>query len=253
MPSKLMNCRFPRRNATVRLFCFPWAGGGSNFNANWGSSINENIEVVAILLPGRESRFTEPPIRTMSEVVDVITKAIVSQYSAKPFAFFGHSMGALLSFEIAKVLKEKHNMQPVKMYVSGMSGPREDKDKDTSKTQKRVCEATDKEFIEFLRGMGGTPDEILNNEEIMEVFLPVLRADYGMVDDHKFELPPSPTPMLTCPVDVFGGKQDSDRDYEAWRRITSGKVNVTMRDGGHFYLKEKKNTEFFYNLINGDF
>ncbi|XP_050397819.1 S-acyl fatty acid synthase thioesterase, medium chain [Patella vulgata] len=249
MSSKLMNCRFPKSDATVRLFCFPWAGGGSNFYSNWGSAVCDNVEVIGISLPGRETRISEKPTNSVEQIVEEVTKKMVSDYSDKPFALFGHSMGALLAFETAKVLKEKYQKEPTKMYVSGISGPHIQEKARVSRT---VSELNDSEFIEYLRSLGGTPEEVLNNSDMMNMFLPMLRADYSIVDDYLYELPDG-KPLLSCPIAAFDGKSDRKHEIEAWQRVTTGKLTLNMRDGGHFYLKEPKNMKYLQDFISNDF
>ncbi|KAK7486199.1 hypothetical protein BaRGS_00022522 [Batillaria attramentaria] len=211
MSKPLINCRYPQPEATHRLFCFPWAGGGSNFFANWGRELPPNIEAFGITLAGRESRFAEKPCSSSQETVAEIASTIATDYGDKPLILFGHSMGALLSFETAVLLKSVYGKEPQHMYLSGVSAPHTESRRKDSRDLSKV---TDKEFQELLKELGGTPPEIIENEELFKLFLPALKADYTMVNQIMYDLPDGPPP-LSCPFTFFDGAEDNDHDYEA--------------------------------------
>ncbi|XP_069130412.1 S-acyl fatty acid synthase thioesterase, medium chain-like [Argopecten irradians] len=236
MADKVLNCRFRRPTASYQLFCFPWAGGGSNFYANWGNMVPESIEVTGLTLPGREGRFKEPCCSSLETTKREIIEAILPKCRERPFAFWGHSLGALMCFDVARTLKEEYNLEPGRLFVSGVSAPHSEERK---KNKVYVKNLNDEEFKDFLKKLGGTPDEILKSEELMALFLPPLRADYGIVDQFDYDL--EQPPPLTCPIDITDGEFDIKHNLKAWGEVTTGKLSIKMLPGGHFYLKEKDN------------
>ncbi|KAG8573796.1 hypothetical protein GDO81_012551 [Engystomops pustulosus] len=232
---KLLTCFYKRPNAVTRLICFPWAGGGSLFYAQWGRLLDESIEVCSIRLPGRESRFSEPFAQSMDQIVDEITAVLLPQLQEKSFSFFGHSFGSLTSFATALRLKEKYGLEPVHMFVSGASAPHS---KSRSTSTKR-SELSDEEFLKWMSTTGGTPAEILENKEAVQLFLPSLKADLRVVENYVYDKPASPP--LSCGLTCFDGTEDIPHDLHAWKELTSGDFNIHMLPGGHFYLKDPNN------------
>lgn len=235
MSGKVLTCRFPRSEASVKLYCFPWAGGGANFYSNWGKILPESIEVHGVCLPGRESRYKDQMYTSLKQLLDEVTSAIHETCQGKMFALWGHSLGALLTYEAACLLKSRYNMEPAHIFVSGASAPHSEKRKQSTINVKGY---TDDEFIELLKHFGGTPADIIENRELMSIFLPPLRADYELLPQIGTEAP-SERHVLSCSVDVFDGKDDAEHDLQSWKDISTGSFSVTMLDGGHFYLKEE--------------
>ncbi|CAJ0964423.1 unnamed protein product [Ranitomeya imitator] len=223
---KLVNCFYKRPNAVTRLICFPWAGGGSLFYAQWGRLLDESIEVFSIRLPGRESRFSEPFVQSMDQIVDEIITVLLPQLREKSFFFFGHSFGSFTSFATAVRLKEQCGLEPVHLFVSGASAPhrrsvfssdalvrgRGDVSKSRNLTTKR-SELSDEEFLKWMSTTGGTPAEILENKEAMQLFLPPLKADLRVVENFVYNKPTSPA--LSCGLTCFDGTEDIPHDLTA--------------------------------------
>ncbi|KAM4027428.1 S-acyl fatty acid synthase thioesterase, medium chain isoform 2-T3 [Anomaloglossus baeobatrachus] len=232
---KLVNCFYKRPNALTRLICFPWAGGGSLFYAQWGRLLDDSIEVFSIRLPGRESRFSEPFFQSMDKIVDEIITVLLPQLQEKSFSFFGHSFGSFTSFATAVRLKEKYGLEPVHMFVSGASAPHS---KSRTLAIKR-SELSDEEFLNWMSTTGGTPAEILENKEAMQLFLPPLKADLRVIENVVYNKPSSP--VLSCGLTCFDGTEDIPHDLTAWKELTSGDFSIHMMPGGHFYLKDPKN------------
>lgn len=245
MTDKLFNCRFTKECPSVSLICFPWAGGGSNFYSHWGKDLPDFIEVHAITLPGRESRFKEPCLTELKPLVDDLVDQIHNKFSKKKFAFFSHSFGSLLSFEVARKLKSNYNLEPYKMFISGTSPAHSS----YRKRGPKFGEMTNAEFKKFLGSIGGTPKEVLDNDELMELFLPPIRADYLMLDQFDFQPEPG-IPVLTCPFEMFDGDQDRKHDEDAWKELTSGSFNLQYLPGGHFYIKDQKNIAEIHDSIS---
>src|SRR5437763_15337105 len=164
--------RKPNPRARVRLFCFPYAGGGDSVFRAWQKGLSEAIEVCPVQLPGRGARISEPPFTELSPLVRAAAQALAPHLD-KPFAFFGHSMGALICFELARHLRKDGGPQPVHLFVSGRCGPQ-------TPREPFAGDLPDSEFQEMLRRYNGTPEEVLENRELMELLLPAVRADFAL-------------------------------------------------------------------------
>lgn len=240
---KVINCFKKRPDAVVRLICFPWAGGGSIHYARWGNVFNGSIEVFAVKLPGRESRAKEPFFQSMEQIVDEVIGALLPVLKEKPFALFGHSFGAFTSFAVADALKKLHRIEPVHIFLSGASAPYSEI---RIKTPKR-SELSDDDFLKWMISIGGTPPELLANPEVLKLFLPALKADLHVVENYRCNKPDSP--LLSCPVTCFDGKEDMPHDLQAWKDITSGDFTIRMFDGSHFYLKDPGNEKIILEYV----
>jgi medium-chain acyl-[acyl-carrier-protein] hydrolase len=211
----------------VRLFCLPHAGGGATAFRFWKINLPSFVQVCPILLPGREARIAEDPYTDLDSLVEALTQELLP-WLDQPFAIFGHSMGALLAFEWARSLRRTGQFKPSWIFLSGRAAP----DKRTDASLRLL---PDDEFLEELnRRYQGIPQELLDAPELMQVFLPILRADISVVESYQFE---EDTP-LECPVTVFGGVNDRMATYDqlfAWKRHTSERFQLQLFPGGHFY------------------
>ncbi|KAF7669660.1 hypothetical protein LDENG_00159100 [Lucifuga dentata] len=240
---KVISCFRRSPDAVARLICFPWAGGGSIHYARWGNVLNSSIEVFAVKLPGRESRAKEPFFQNMQQIVDEVIGVLLPVLKEKPFALFGHSFGALTSFAVADALKRGHKLEPAHMFLSGASAPYSEM---RIKAPKR-SELSDEDFLKWLISIGGTPPELLANPEVLQLFLPALKADLHIVENYSCNKPESP--FLSCPITCFDGKEDIPHDLHAWKDISSGDFTVRMFDGSHFYLKDSGNEKIILDYI----
>ncbi|XP_054911267.1 S-acyl fatty acid synthase thioesterase, medium chain isoform X2 [Poeciliopsis prolifica] len=205
--------------------------------------VNRHGEVLAVKLPGRESRTGEPFCDNMQQIVDDVISALLPLLKEKPFALFGHSFGALTSFAVAEDLKKVHNLEPVHMFLSGASAPHSE----TRLKGPKRSELSDGEFLRWLASVGGTPPELLANPDVVRLFLPALKADLRVVENYRRSEPDAP--VLSCPVTCFDGKEDVPHDLQAWRNVTSGDFTVKMFDGAHFYLKDAGNEKILLDFI----
>lgn len=212
-----------------RLFCFPYAGGSAALFAQWRSFAPPWLGVYAAELPGRGRRMMETPYRSASTAAEACA-AVFEQASDKPFALFGHSMGALIAFEAARRFRASRKAQPASLFVSGCRAPhRLAPDRGTY----RLADAA---FAQELRRLGGTPDELLSNPELRSLLFPALRADFELSQTYRFE----PGAPLTCPVHAFCGASDPESPQEfmqAWRETTLGPFSLSCFDGDHFFLR----------------
>ena len=212
----------------MRLFCFPYAGGRAAVFRTWPDELPAEIEFYAIELPSRGRRIKEPPITRMEPMVRGISDAI-GPLLDKPFCCFGHSMGALTSFELARLLRREGRPQPSHLFVSGATAPQ------VEDAHPVNYDLPEPEFVDVLRRLNGTPSEVLENEELLQLMLPTLRADFELLQVYKYE----DEPPFSFPITAFGGLQDKEvsrQDLEAWRVHTAGNFILRNFPGDHFFL-----------------
>jgi medium-chain acyl-[acyl-carrier-protein] hydrolase len=221
----------PRGNsaAALRLFCFPYAGGGATLFRTWPDGLPPFVEVYAAQLPGRGPRLSEPSFTHLTPMVEAIAEAI-RPHLDKPYAFFGHSMGAMISFDLARLLRRERARPPVHLFVSGRRAPQ------SPENSRRTYDLPEPEFIEELRRLNGTPREVLEHPELMQLMTPLLRADFSVCQTYEY----TPEPPLSCPITVFGGVEDETgrEQLEAWREQTTSTFTLNMFPGGHFFIHE---------------
>jgi|SRR5579864_160336 len=220
--------RTPSLRARLRLFCFPYAGGSETTFRTWQQSLPEAIEVLPIQLPGRGTRIKEPALTRLVPLVQALSQSLRPEMEL-PFVFFGHSMGGLIAFELARQLRREGGPLPVHLFISAKCCPRQVDDLYTG-------EIPDEELIQILRRHEGTPREALEDAELMQLLLPVIRADMELCNTYVCES----EPPLSCPITAFGGLQDhvSGRPcLEGWRNYTTGRFTLRMFPAGHFFLQ----------------
>ena len=232
-----------RPGVRLRLFCFPYAGGAASAYRSWGESLPPEVDFCPIQLPGRGSRFREAPFRHVSDLVPVATDAL-RPHMDLPFALFGHSMGALVAFELTRELRRRGWRAPELLAVSGHEAPhRPDPDPP-------ISHLPDAEFLRELQTRyGGIPPELLNETELLNLLLPVLRADVFLLDSYVYQ----EEPPLTCALSCFGGEQDGHvrrDDLEAWRQQAAGPFTLRTFPGGHFFIDSQR--EALLRSLNED-
>jgi medium-chain acyl-[acyl-carrier-protein] hydrolase len=212
----------------MRLFCFPYAGGSAIIYRSWAESLPTYYEVVAVQLPGRGNHANVPPFDDMPPLVRALAPALLPHLD-RPFAFFGHSMGALIGFELAQLLRREGRRGPLKLFGSGCRAPQ------VPRREPYTHDLPEDEFVARLSTLNGTPQEVLDHPELMQLVLPLLRADFSVAETYSF----SGDPPLDCPVSAYGGLGDKDvprEDVEAWREQTTGAFNLRMFPGDHFFI-----------------
>ncbi len=225
-------CPAPKPRAALRLFCFPYSGAGASIFYPWVANFPLAIEVCPVELPGRGKRIAESPFSWMPPLVEAAGRGLLP-YLDKPFAFFGHSLGAVVGFELARLLQRRHNLSPVQLFVSGHRAPQ------IARDYPPVHGLPDSEFAEEVRRLHGTPDEVLDHAELRELLLPILRADFAASETYAFEA----GAPLTCPLSAFGGLQDEHvtREHlEAWHEHTTAPFRARMLPGDHFFLNTSR-------------
>jgi medium-chain acyl-[acyl-carrier-protein] hydrolase len=218
----------PNPRADIRLFCFPYAGGVATHFRSWPNTLPSFIEVVSAQPPGRGGRISEAPFMHLTPMVRVAAE-VITPLLDKPFAFFGHSMGAMISFELARLLRNERGLEPIHLFVSGRGAPQ------VETPPQHTFELPDEEFIAELHRLNGTPREVLEHAELMQLMLPLLRADFSVSQTYQY----TPDAPLSCPVTVFGGLMDETKreQLEGWReQTTSQAFSLRMFSGDHFFL-----------------
>jgi len=218
----------PAPTGLPRLFCFPYAGGSASLFRPWVKQLSPVAQVCPVQLPGRGDRINEAAFTDLRPLVGALVTAL-APYLQGPFAFFGHSMGALIAFELVRKLRSEHGPLPVHLIVSGRRAPQLPQDRTT-------YNLSDADFDDELRRIGGTGNDVVKDPEIMELMKPVLRADFQVCQDYKYsyQLP------LQCPMTVLGGTNDLDVTFEhltAWREQTTGEFAVSVFPGNHFFIQ----------------
>lgn len=220
----------------MRLFCFPYAGAGAALFRNWHNALAQDIEVIAIRTPGRESRLGESAISSLPILVEQLYEQLLPLLD-KPFVFFGHSNGALTGFELARLLHRRGQALPQRLILSAKRPPQIG-DPGAQDSGKAISQLPEPEFIAELQRLAGTPPEVLNNRELMELFLPTLRADFALSDQHRFV----PGPVLPCPAAIFYGQRDriSLDHIQAWQELLAPAISLRAFSGGHFFIDEQR-------------
>lgn len=226
--TRWLSCPVPRPQAQLRLFCFPYAGGGGRIFRTWPDSLPRTVEIHAIELPGRERRMSEAPFTNLLKLVEVLGQGL-QHYLDKPFSFFGHSMGATIGFELARYLRREYRVEPSHLFVSGAGAPQFEKEGVPDYL------LPEPEFIERVRRLNGTPPEVLEDPQIRQLLERILRADFELIETYVY----SSEPPLNCPIIAVGGLRDDEvgRDQlDAWRIHTNNRFVLRMLPGDHFFL-----------------
>jgi medium-chain acyl-[acyl-carrier-protein] hydrolase len=218
----------PRPQARVRLFCFPYAGGSSVVFHKWSAAMPPHVEVCAVELPGRGKRYGEPLHTNLEELASQIQRELAHWMQA-PFALFGHSLGASICYELARRLRRQGGPRPLRLFVSGRHAPHR------PLPRAPIYHLPEAQFVSELRRLQGTPQEVLDNAELMELFLPILRADLELAETYRR----AAVEPLDCPVSAYGGLQDAEaarEELEHWRGYTAAEFELRQFPGNHFFL-----------------
>jgi medium-chain acyl-[acyl-carrier-protein] hydrolase len=214
--------------ASLRLFCFPYAGGAAYIFRDWADHLPADVEIYPVQLPGRGTRMREASFVRVPDLVTALCQELLP-YLDKPFAFFGHSLGALISFELARKLSHDYQLEPLHLFVSGRSAPQ------MPDTRPDTYDLPEEEFVKELRRLNGTPAEVLEQPELLQLIIPTLRADFELCETYEHLT----RPPLKCPITALGGLYDEDvprERLEPWQEHTSASFSLRMLPGDHFFL-----------------
>ena len=219
--------------AAIRLFAFPYAGGGASVFRQWDRILPPGIESYAIQLPGRETRFGEPALTRFPAAVEAIANALRPNLE-RPFAFFGHSLGGLLALETTRYLRRLNAPLPLHLFISGNSAPQ------VRQLDEEYSKLSDAGFVQSIQKFGGMPDEVLQHTELLQLLLPTLRADFNLFETYNYV----EEAALDCPITAFGGLDDAEAPQAklaAWNIHTTQTFRLSMFPGNHFYLNTAQN------------
>jgi medium-chain acyl-[acyl-carrier-protein] hydrolase len=217
----------------MRLVCFPYAGGGPAAFRPWARALPADVELCIVHLPGREGRWREPALSHADAVIGSIAEALLPLVTT-PYAFYGHSLGTLLAFEVARYLHRNHGTVPLRLVGGAHRAPH------LPNPHPEIRQLGDDQFVaEINRRYGGIPQLVLDNRELLELMLPALRADFSVYETYQYQ----EAPPLRCPIAVFGGSADrfvSAAEVGEWRRHTAADFQHTMLPGDHFFIQQHR-------------
>ena len=221
-----------RINNTMKLFCFPYAGSSCAVYMRWKKHLNSGIDMHPVELSGRGARFNEPLYYSMEEAVYDAYNHLIYQIDEKPYAFWGHSMGGLIAYELYHTLKNRGYNTPSHLILSGSTAPHIPPNDPTMHT------LPEKEFKEKVLNLGGTPSEIFEEPELLELFLPVIREDFKIVNGYQFM---EKEQKMNCNLEVLFGKSDRIAPYDTvkdWVDYTAGNCIFHEFEGNHFFIHD---------------
>lgn len=222
----------PRRNPVARLFCFPYAGGGAQIFQDWHRFLPYEVEVIGVQYPGRGARLAEPAITSCDQMVERLRVEIEPWLDA-PFMLFGHSNGALVSFELARALHASGNENQIHHFISAKRAIHLDS------RRSQLHDLPDDAFLDEVERLGGTPAELLRDRGFIDVLLPILRADFSLSETYVRR----DMSHLRMDVTLLYGSRDADipeYDVLRWAELVRGSIDYRSFDGGHFFINTHK-------------
>lgn len=217
----------------IKLFCIPYAGGSSAIYYKWKKHLHERIELFPVELAGRGKRFNEPYYQNMDEAVEDIYCSIKHILDDSQYAIFGYSMGSWIAFELYHKIKNTGHKEPIHIFFSARKAPH-------MKSEKILHNMDDDEFAKEIVKMGGTTDEIFVKKELFDLFVPILRADFKIIEKYDY----IEKSKIECNITVLYGEQDTISTYEIseWRYHTNADFNIYGLDGSHFFINSNMKT-----------
>ncbi len=230
-----LSCARPVPDARVRLFCFHHAGGSPAFFRFWPDGLR-GVELLSLRLPGRETRLREPLLGHLRDVVEPLAQLLPPLFAGVSPVLFGHSLGGLLAFELARELRRRGLPEPALLCISGRRAPTH-----ADSFSAGLYKLSDEDLLASVQmRYGGIPKALLDEPELVKLMLPVLRADLTLLGTHQHE----DEPPLACPIRAYGGSDDlgvPSEALEAWAGQTTGSFVCRIFRGDHFYMNDEAN------------
>lgn len=221
----------------MRLYCFPYAGGNArSIYGDWQDELYFDADVVPVDLPGRGARTGEVLLADLQPVAVQLAAEIAAEVGG-PYMFYGHSIGALVCFEVARHLSRQHGSEPDAIFAAAFRAPH------TPAARAPVHVMDDQDLLAHVVRLGGVPARVLSEPELLKLVLPTLRADLRLSEAYEL----GDVHCLSCPIYVYGGEADpivASHEFERWRELTSGECEVRMFKGGHFFLEVSQHAMF---------
>ena len=216
----------------IKLFCIPFAGGSATIYCKWKKYLDKNIELIPVELPGRGGMFDKGCIEDFNELLKYVYNEIYYEINNfdGDYCILGHSMGALITYELEQAIEKTNIKKPLELFISGRYTPDINKNKD-------LCLLEDKEFEKEILGMGATSEEVFNNKSLRDMFLPILRADFKVLHSYEYE----EREKLNCNISILYGEEDkqiSEDEILKWNRFTNCNCSFYRFKGGHFYIND---------------
>lgn len=230
--------------ARLRMFCFPYAGGGASIYRGWSSLLPGDLEICPVQLPGRESRLRDQPFDRPEPMIQAVADVLLP-YMDMPFVFFGHSMGAMIGFELSRELRRRGKTLPLHVFVSGRRAPH------LPAREEPIHDLPEEEFLAKLRELNGTPEEVLQHSELMKLLGPILRADFAVNETYVY----TEEEPLEPGISAFGGLGDEEvtrDDVAAWKEHTQGRFRVRMLPGDHFFINTNSSRDMVLEAVARD-
>lgn len=226
----------------IKLFCLPYGGGSATVYLSWKRFLDKRIDLKPVELSGRGKRFSEPLYNSLDEAIEDVYKMICDELDGTPYAVFGHSMGTILAYESIRKIISNAKQEPIHVFMSGRYPPYIEVE------EEKLYLLPDNEFINRITKLGGTDQKVIENKELFNLFMPILRNDFKLVETYKHS---GNILKLNCDITVLNGKYDDyiiNKDVKRWSECTDKECNFYEFDSGHFFINEYK--EAVVNVIN---
>ncbi|MDP4180723.1 MAG: thioesterase domain-containing protein [Bacillota bacterium] len=216
----------------IKLFCIPYAGGGAMAYSKWKNYMDGAIELCPVELAGRGKRFRTPSYNTMEDATNDVYNIVMDDLDKFEYAFWGHSMGCLIVYELINRIASSNHRDPSHIFLSGRYPPHIYKNKSRHTLP-------DDQFIQEISKLGGTANELLREKELLDIFIPILRADYRIVENYKHS---KQYAKWNFDITILTGNSDEDvsaKDIIQWEEYTNKKCRIINFDGGHFFIHDR--------------
>ncbi len=224
--------RQPNPNARLRLFCFHYLGGAASVFREWSDALPSDIEVCPVQLPGREARLKEQSFTEFVSLIETLGQ-VLSPYLDKPFAFYGHSLGTLIGFELARLVRQQYGLSPMHLFVGGLQAPH------FSISKLNTRSSSSEQMLNYLWDISEVPQSILDDRSLFEELMSIFKADTQLLQSYIY----SQEKALDCPISAFGGIDDpvvSPEELAQWYQHTSSTFKLQMLPGQHMFLKSSR-------------